>query len=91
VALALVYSQFADHHGVAGALRGMGAVAAGLIMATGIKLISALNTNVLGWRWCAALGLSCLTGIAVFRLPLAYVLFGLGSLAFSLAFRKMKP
>jgi len=91
LALALVYSQFAEHPGVAGALRGMGAVAAGLIMATGIKLISALQTNVLGWRWCAALGLACLVGIVVIRLPLAYVLFGLGSVACTLAYKRLKP
>jgi chromate transporter len=91
VFLALVYSQFADHPGVAGALRGMGAVAAGLILSTGIKLVGALKSNVLGWRWCAAFGISCLVSIAVFRLPLAYVLFGVGGLAFSLAFRKMMP
>ncbi len=91
LALALVYSNFAEHAGVAGALRGMGAVASGLILATGIKLISALKTNVLGWRWCAVLGLSCLVGIVVIRLPLAYVLFGLGGLAFTLAYQRLKP
>ena len=48
--LALVYAQFADHPGVAGALRGMGGVAAGLITATGLKLSSALLKNVLGLR-----------------------------------------
>jgi len=90
LALAVVYSQFAEHPGVAGALRGMGAVAAGLIMATGIKLISALQTNVLGWRWCAALGLACLVGIVVIRLPLFYILFGLGGMACTLAYTRMK-
>jgi chromate transporter len=90
LALAVVYSQFADHPGVAGALRGMGAVAAGLIMATGIKLINALQTNVLGWRWCVALGLACLVGIVVVRLPLFYILFGLGGVACILAYTRMK-
>jgi chromate transporter len=89
--LALIYSQFADHPGVAGALRGMGAVASGLILATGMKLISALKTNVLGWRWCTALGLACLLGIVLVRLPLAYVLFGLGGVAFTLTYRRLKP
>ena len=37
--LALVYAQFAGNPQVAGALRGMGAVAAGLITATGLKLL----------------------------------------------------
>jgi chromate transporter len=89
--LALIYSQFADHPGVAGALRGMGAVASGLILATGMKLISALKTNVLGWRWCTALGLACLLGIVLVRLPLAYVLLGLGGVAFTLTYRRLKP
>jgi chromate transporter len=88
--LGLIYTQFAEHPGVAGALRGMGAVAAGLILATGIKLISALQTNVLGWRWCVMLGLACLVGIVVLRLPLAYVLFGLGGVAFTLAYKRLK-
>src|SRR6476659_8421491 len=42
LALALVHARFADHPGVVGALRGMGAVAAGLIAATGLKLMGAL-------------------------------------------------
>jgi chromate transporter len=91
VLLALIYSQFSEHQGVAGALRGMGAVAAGLIMATGIKLIDALKTNVIGWRWCVALGLACLVGITVFRLPLAFILFGFGGIAFTLAYRRLQP
>ena len=87
--LALVHAQFANHPGVAGALRGMGAVAAGLIAATGLKLIGALKTNVLGWRWCAVFGPACLSAIAVFRWPLVYVLFGLGSMACVLAYRRL--
>lgn len=89
--LALVYAQFADHPGVAGALRGMGAVAAGLIAATGLKLFGALKANVLGLRLCTALGLACFVAIALLRWPLAYVLLGLGGLACVLAFQKLKP
>ena len=91
MSLAMLHSQFSDHPGVAGALRGMGAVAAGLIGATAIKLTKALKTNVLGWRWCAAFGLASLVAIAVFRVPLVYVIFGLGGLACALAFRKLQP
>ena len=89
--LAVLYAQFATHPGVAGALRGMGAVAAGLIAATGLKLFGALRTNVLGPRVCAAFGIACFAGIALLRLPLAYVLLGLGSLACVLAWRKLAP
>ena len=89
--LALVYAQFASRPEVAGALRGMGAVAAGLIGATAIKLAKGLKTSVLGWRWCTAFGLASLVAIAALRVPLVYVIFGLGGLACALAYRKLQP
>ena len=87
--LALVYAQFADHPGVAGALRGMGAVAAGLIAATGLKLMGALKTHPLGLPVCITLAVLCFAAIALLRLPLAYVLLGLGGLACTLTYRKL--
>ena len=89
--LALVYAQFADHPGVAGALRGMGAVAAGLIAATGLKLFSALLKNVLGLPLCIGFGVLCFAAIALLRWPLVYVLLGLGGIACTLAWRKLRP
>ena len=88
--LGVVYAQFADHPGVAGALRGMGAVAAGLIAATGLKLSTALLKNVLGLRLCISLGVVCFMAIALLRWPLVYVLLGLGGTACTLAWRKLK-
>lgn len=89
--LALVYAQFAGNPGVAGALRGMGAVAAGLIAATGLKLMGALKTHPLGLPVCIALAVACFAAIALLRLPLAYVLLGLGGLACTLTWRKLAP
>ncbi|MEO7954473.1 MAG: chromate transporter [Polaromonas sp.] len=89
--LALAYARFADHPGVAGALRGMGAVAAGLIAATGFKLSGALLKNALGLRLCVAFGVLCFTAVALLRWPLLYVLFGLGSMACVMAYRKLRP
>ena len=89
--LAVVYAQFAGHPGVAGALRGMGAVAAGLIAATGLKLFGALQKNVLGMRLCIGLGVLCFVAIALLRVPLAYVLLSLGVLSCVLAYRRLKP
>jgi chromate transporter len=88
--LALMYARFADYPGVAGALRGMGAVAAGLIAATGLKLFGALKNNVLGPRLCIGFGGLCFVAIALLRWPLAYVLFGLGGAACVLAFRTLE-
>ena len=87
--LALVYARFADVPEVAGALRGMGAVAAGLVTATGLKLFAALGKNPLGMTVCTALGLATFACIALLRLPLAWVLLGLGGLACGLAWRRL--
>lgn len=89
--LAVVYAQFAAHPGLQGALRGMGAVAAGLIAATGLKLFGALQKNVLGLAICVALGMLCFVAIALLRWPLAYVLPGLGGVACWIAFKKLAP
>ena len=89
--LALVYAQFAGHPGVQGALRGMGAVAAGLIAATGLKLFGALQKNVLGLTLCITLGVLCFIAIALLRWPLAYVLLGLGGMACAVAYKKLAP
>lgn len=89
--LTLVYAQFADHPGVAGALRGMGAVAAGLITAAGLKLLSTLKTNPLGLPLSAAFSVAAFIAVALLRWPLLYVLPGLGVVACVLAYGKIKP
>jgi chromate transporter len=45
---AALYQQFAAHPAVAGAVRGMGAVSAGLVMAIALKLLPALRRSPLG-------------------------------------------
>ena len=89
--LAMVYAQYAGHPGVQGALRGMGAVAAGLIAATGLKLVGALQKNVLGLTLSIALCMLCFIAIALLRWPLAYVLLGLGTIACVAAYKKLVP
>jgi chromate transporter len=91
LALALVYAEFAANPQVAGALRGMGAVASGLITATGWKLSSALQRNVLGLPLCIALGVTAFVTIAWLKLPLAWVLVALGGVGCVAAFRKLAP
>ncbi len=86
--LAAVWGNFAHTAVTQGALRGMGAVAAGLIAATGIKLIGALKNNILGLPWCWGLATLAFVAIAFLRLPLAGVLLGLGGFATLLALRR---
>jgi chromate transporter len=89
LALVLVYGQFAGNPHVDGALRGMGAVAAGLITATGIKLMPALKKQPMGVPACIAFGLATFAAIALLRWPLVYVLLGLGGIACALTYRKL--
>jgi chromate transporter len=89
LALAVTYAQFAGNPQVAGALRGMGAVAAGLIAATGLKLLGALKKNPLGLATCVAFAVLTFIAIALLRWPLAYVLLGLGTAACVMTYRKL--
>jgi chromate transporter len=87
--LALVHARFAGNPQVAGALRGMAAVAAGLITATGLRLLPALRHSPLGLPLAVLLCAFTVALIAWLRLPLAWVLFGLGGLACALAYRRL--
>ncbi len=90
LALAIAYAQFGNHPQVMDALRGMGAVAAGMIVATGLKLLSALKTNPLGIKVCSALVILSFVGIAIVEWRLLYVLVILGGIGYVLAFLKLK-
>ena len=87
--LAGVFAGIADTPGVAGALRGMGAVAAGLIAATGLKLMGSLKGNVMGAPVNIALVAITFIAIALFRILLIWVLLGLGGLACCWAYRQL--
>ena len=78
--LAMLFGTVSDAAWAQGALRGMGAVSAGLIAGTGIKLISALKGNPMRMPACLALAALSFVGVALLRLPLAWVLLGTGTL-----------
>ena len=88
LSLAGLYSRFAHEPLLAAALRGMGAVAAGLLLATAAKLIGSLRRNPLGLPLCwGAAGLA-FVAIGLLRWPLVLVLGLLGSAAVALAWFK---
>jgi chromate transporter len=91
LSLAVVYAQFASHPAVAGALRGMGAVAAGLIAGTGLKLSATLRTHPLGPAVCAVITVLTVVAMAVLRWPLMWTLPILGGAACLLTWRKLAP
>jgi len=89
--LTAAYAELSRIDVVAGALRGMGAVAAGLITATGLKLSGALKTHPLGAGLSALLAIATFVAIALLRVPLIWVLLGLGGVACALTWRKIAP
>jgi len=89
--VAALYGTVADTAAAQGALRGMGAVAAGLITATGIKLITALHKNPLGTGVCAGVAGLTFVAIALLRWPLMGVLAGVGGGACFWAWRRLAP
>jgi chromate transporter len=78
LALAAAFAGISDLPAVQGALRGMGAVAAGLITATGLKLIVTLKKNAMGTLACGLFAATAFVAIAVLRMPLAWVLLCVG-------------
>ena len=91
LAVAVVYAQFASQPAVAGALRGMGAVAAGLIAGMGLKLSSTLRKHPLGLAVCVGLVTLTVIAMAVLRWPLFWTLPSVGLLACVLTWRKIAP
>jgi chromate transporter len=89
--LAALYAQFAQWPAVAGALRGMGLVAAGLVIATALKLLGTLKRNPMGLAACLGFGALTFGAVALLRWPLVGVIVVVGSLAIACAWRALKP
>jgi chromate transporter len=87
--LAIALGGVSDAAWAQGALRGMGAVSAGLIAAVGLKLISALRSNPMGMSVCIGLACASFVGVGILRWPLAYVLLGTGLAACSWAYAQL--
>jgi chromate transporter len=90
LALTALYVRFDQYPMVTGALRGMGAVAAGLILSTGLKLLGTLRRNVMGLPICLGFGALTLIGTVWLRLPLVGVIVGLGSFAIAVAWMRLR-
>lgn len=89
--LTAIYAEYSMNPAVSGALRGMGAVSAGLIVGTGLKLVGALRTSPVPAPACAALLLSAFVAVALLRWPLVWIILALGVVACSYAWMRLKP
>jgi chromate transporter len=90
LAMVVLYNGVSDIPQVQGALRGMGAVTAGLITATGLKLLPALQRNPLGRALCWLAVALTFVAIAVLCIPLVWVLLTLGVLTCFGAYRALR-
>jgi chromate transporter len=90
LALAMLYAGFADHPVVAGALRGMGAVAAGLVVAMAFKLATTLRGHVLGPWGCAVVALATFALSALLRWPMAWIVLGVGGAGVAWAWWRLR-
>ena len=88
--LAILFGGVADNPMAQGALKGMGAVSAGLVIATGLKLSTTLPKNPMGLWAAISFAVLSFASVGIFRLPLAWVLLGLGSVACLITYRALK-
>ena len=89
--LAVLYARFAAEPLVAGALHGMGAVAAGLIVAMALKLVPTLARNPLGRVPCTLALVGTLAVVGGLRWPMAYAVLGIGGAAVAAAWWRLGP
>lgn len=89
LAATALYQRYADLPAVAGALRGMGAVAAGLIVGTALSLGRAIVTSPLGRAAWLAAAAATFVLIGLVRLPLVWVLPALGLVACAWAWHRV--
>jgi len=87
--LAILFGGVSDSAVAQGALKGMGAVSGGLIIATGLKLSKTLPQNPLGIWLAIAFAVITFTAVGIFRVSLIWVLLGLGLLACLLTYRAL--
>ena len=88
--LAALYGQLSSVPVVAGALRGMGAVAAGLVMATGLKVVPTLRQNPQGLPVSMLWVVLTTLAVGVWRWPMVGVVLGLGTLSMGFAWWRLR-
>ena len=84
VGMGVLYQQYGALPQVQQALAGMSSVAAGLLLATVVRLASVLPRRLLPWSF----GVLAFTGVGVFRWPLLWVLGVLAPFALAAAWKE---
>lgn len=87
--LAVLYARVAMHPGIVDALRGMSAVSAGLIAATALKMLRSLRYSSLPRSAASIICAAGFASVALLKLPLIWVLLGLGIPACVLSYYRL--
>ena len=88
--VAIFFEQFREYPAVAGALHGMGAVSAGLIAGTSLKMAGSLKTHPLTFLGAITFTSITFVLLAVFKFPLIPVLLVMGTSSVFLTYLKIK-
>ncbi len=90
LSVATMYGQLSGHVAAGGALRGMGAVAAGLIAGTSFKLLAQLRRHPLGMVLVTVMAAAAFAGLVLLHLPLVAIVFGVGGMACGLTWWRLR-
>ena len=86
--IAALYTGVSDQEWIQSSLKGMNSVVSGLIIATALKLASALSKNQLGTFLGMVIAALSFSAVALLHVPLLFVLVVLGSTSCITAYRK---
>ncbi len=87
LSLGSLLDQLPDQAAIAGGLRGMGAVAAGLIAGSAFKLLQGLRQHVLGFPLVLVLACTAFFSVVWLHQALYLIVLGLGGLACGMTWR----
>ncbi|MEN9904411.1 MAG: hypothetical protein RLZZ555_976 [Pseudomonadota bacterium] len=90
LSLASLLGQLPWQAAIAGGLRGMGAVAAGLIAGAAFKLLLGLRQHPLGFTLIWLLASAAFAGAVCWHLPLHLMVLGLGTLSCGLTWHRIR-
>ena len=89
IVLDLLYNHWSSSPAVAGAVRGMAAVASGMIAGTACKLAVSLRTHPLGWWGSWLFAIATVLALAWQHWPLVWVLLGIGGTCYVLVYAQL--
>ncbi len=90
LSLGSLLGQLPDQAAIAGGLRGMGAVAAGLVAGSALKLLLGLRQHPLGFPLVLVLATAAFVGVVWLHLALHLLVLGLGGLASGLTWYRIR-